>query len=243
MAFSKEQMDLAKEPHAGGQLSDLILGAQDGLVNVLGVILGVAVASQEFRLILVAGLAATFAESISMGAVAYTSTKARRDHYARELERERREIVELPEVEREEVRQVCREWGLEGEALETVVEKITSNEKAWLSVMMAHELKLAPVSEEQPRRSALIVGFAAIGGSLVPLIPFLFKPLLGFTILWGVISSLVLSAGVLFLIGVYKAKVTIGKPGKSGAEMVVIGILAALAGFGIGLLFGPGVQP
>src|SRR5438093_1042483 len=84
--WRKIEEDALAEKHAQpGLLSDFILGSQDGLVNVLGVILGVAVASRNLSdpitIILAGGLAATFAESISMGAVAYTSTLARRDHY------------------------------------------------------------------------------------------------------------------------------------------------------------------
>ncbi|MBI3947050.1 MAG: VIT1/CCC1 transporter family protein, partial [Armatimonadetes bacterium] len=109
------------EAHRESALSDVILGGQDGLVNVLGVILGIAAASGDPRLVLAGGLAATFAESISMGAVAYTSTLADRDHYLSEEERERREIRELPEVETEEVREIYRNWGLKGEPLEAVV--------------------------------------------------------------------------------------------------------------------------
>ncbi len=71
------QLHLFGDPHrqASG-LSDIILGGQDGLVNVLGVILGVAAATADPHIVIVAGLAATFAESVSMGAVAYTSTLA-----------------------------------------------------------------------------------------------------------------------------------------------------------------------
>jgi hypothetical protein len=81
------------DPHrrASG-LSDIILGGQDGLVNVLGVILGVAAATSDPRIVLVAGLAATFAESVSMGAVAYTSTLADSSFYDSEREREYRHL-------------------------------------------------------------------------------------------------------------------------------------------------------
>src|SRR5438132_1169795 len=84
-----DEAALAEKHAQPGLLSDFILGSQDGLVNVLGVILGVAVASRDITIILAGGLAATFAESISMGAVAYTSTLARRDHYLAEVEREK----------------------------------------------------------------------------------------------------------------------------------------------------------
>src|SRR5436305_12562691 len=104
-----DEQALAEKHAQPGLLSDLILGSQDGLVNVLGVILGVAVASRDLAnpltIVLAGGLAATFAESISMGAVAYTSTLARRDHYLAERQREEEEMREMPDMERQEVRE------------------------------------------------------------------------------------------------------------------------------------------
>ena len=221
-------------PHARpGLLSDFILGSQDGLVNVLGVLLGVAVASQDRRIIIAAGLAATFAESISMAAVAYTYTIARRDHYTGERERELREMEELPDLERAEVRAILESWGYEGEALDTVSNAITSNKKAWLEFMMAHELNLAPVHPGKPLRSAAIVGVAALLGSLVPLPPFFFLPIFPD----AVAVSIVMSAIVLFAIGAYKARTTVGRPGRSGLQIAAIGLAAAAVGFLVGLVF------
>ncbi len=222
----------------GGALSDVILGGQDGLVNVLGVILGVAAATPDPAIVLAGGLAATFAESLSMGAVAYTSTLADRDFYLAELEREKREVRELPDVEREEIRAVYREYGLEGDALEQVTQAITSNEAVWLKVRMAEELKLQPVAEGGALRSALIVGVAAIIGSLIPLSPFTLVPLGFLTRLAAIFISIGISAAALFVVGAYKARVTVGRPGRSGLQMVMIGIVSALAGYAIGALFG-----
>ena len=221
----------------GGSLSDIILGGQDGLVNVLGVILGVAAATPDPNVVLAGGLAATFAESISMGAVAYTSTLADRDFYLAELEREKSEIRELPDVEREEIRVVYREYGLEGEALEQVTAAVTSNEQVWLKVMMAEELKLQPV-ERGELQSALVVGVSALVGSLVPLVPFVLVPFGILTRAMAIVISLTVSALALFSVGVYKARITVGQPGRSGLQMVVIGIVSALAGYAIGAMFG-----
>src|SRR5206468_1080289 len=181
-----------------GLLSDFILGSQDGLVNVLGVILGVAEASRDITIILAGGLAATFAESISMGAVAYTSTLARRDHYLAEVEREKEEMRTLPDLERQEVRDILERWDFHGAELDEMLEKIVSKPKAWLELMMAHELYLAPVDPTQARRSAVLVGIAAILGSLIPLIPFI---VIGRDILLGTAVSLVVSTLALFAIG------------------------------------------
>ncbi len=246
--WHKQEEDVTGEEHAEpGLLSDFILGSQDGLVNVLGVILGVAIAARQqflagqlsdpFRIVLAGALAATFAESISMGAVAYTSTLARRDHYLKEREREEREMRDLPDIERQEVREVFENWGFEGQELEEVVNRIVSKPKAWLEFMMAHELNLAPIESGQARKSAVLVGFAAIFGSLIPLLPFLVFPK---DILTGMGASVLVAAVALFLIGWYKAKTTVGRPYRSGLQMLIIGITSALAGFLIAYLVGAG---
>jgi predicted membrane protein (TIGR00267 family) len=220
------------DPHKGASaLSDVILGGQDGLVNVLGVILGVAAATSDTYIVLVAGLAATFAESVSMGAVAYTSTLADADFYESEREREYRHIQDVPHLEKHEIRMIYEQKGFSGELLERIVDTITENEDVWVAVMMAEEHQLSPVNRSHALRSALIVGFAAIVGSLIPLTPFAFLPV-GASI-W---VAIVLSALVLFIVGVYKARVTVGSPGRSGLEMALIGTLSALVGYAVGAI-------
>src|SRR5437870_5142884 len=89
----------------GRSLRDIILGGQDGLVNVLGVVLGVAAATAQLRIIMAAALAATFSESIAMAGVAYTSSLAERDYYLAQLANELQEVEDLPDVETDEARQ------------------------------------------------------------------------------------------------------------------------------------------
>jgi len=242
--WRKEAEDAAAEKHAQpGLLSDFILGSQDGLVNVLGVILGAAIGAQNqnvanpIALVIAVGLAATFAESISMGAVAYTSTLARRDHYLAEVDREMQEMKELPDIERQEVREILERWEFHGQELEDFLDRIVAKPKAWLELMMAHELNLAPVDKGQARKSALLVGMAAIVGSLIPLAPFF---LTGNDIFLGIVVALIVSGLTLFTVGWYKAKVTVGRPARSGAQMLLIGIASALAGFGIAYLVSGG---
>lgn len=214
------------------RLSDIILGGQDGLVNVLGVILGVAAATFDTRIIMAAGFAATFAESVSMAAVAFTSKVAERDYYKSMVESEKREMKEMPESEKEEIREIYRRKGFKGDLLERIVNVITSNEQVWLETMMRDELVLTPVHDKRPLGAALIVGVSALMGSLVPLMPFVFL-----SVMEGMYLSIILSALVLFAVGAVKARMTIGGPGKSGLMMVVIGLLSAFAGYAAGLLF------
>lgn len=217
------------------QTSKLILGGQDGLVNVLGIVLGVSAASSDTKIILAAGLAATFAESISMGAVAYTSYRAEADYYKSEYEKEKQEIKEIPKEEREEVREIYRQKGFDGQLLEQVVDKITSDRKQWSDTMMKEELKLEKPDKQGALRAATIVFTSAMVGSLIPIAPFfLWQSQNNITV---TVTSVAISALALLGIGIYKAKVTIGSPLKSGFQMVLIGILSALGGYIIGLLF------
>ena len=221
------------DPHrAGSRSAEVILGGQDGLVNVLGVILGVAAATRDARIVVAAGLAATFAESVSMGAVAYTSTLADNDLYHSEREREYRHIGLAPEVETHEIREIYRKKGFEGEELEKIVEVITANPDVWVEVMMSEEFQMSPPEKSHALNSGLVVGVAAFLGSLIPLVPFFFVqiPLS----MWLSIS---ISALTLFIVGVYKARTTVGKPFRSGLQMTLIGIISALVGYLVGYIF------
>ena len=92
-------------------LRDVILGGQDGLVNILGIILGVIAGGGWKTVLLAAGFAAAITESISMGAVGYTSSVSQRDYYQAEREREAQEIETMPEAERREIREIYASKG------------------------------------------------------------------------------------------------------------------------------------
>lgn len=214
-------------------LPEIILGGQDGLVNVLGIILGMAAATSDAKIIVVAGLAAAFAESVSMAAVAYTSKIAEADYYQSEYEREKWEIDHYPEGEKEEIRALYKSYGFEGKLLEDVVSKLTKDKKMWLEVMMNQELKLEPVERKEAIPDAFIVGGSALVGSFIPLTSFFFLPVMTATV-----TSLIISSITLFAVGFYKAKTTLGRSFiKQGLEMMVIGMVSALVGFAIGSLF------
>ena len=222
------------EPHTeiGKLLRDIILGGQDGLVNVLGILLGVAIATNNIQIILLAGLSATFAESISMAAVSYTSTKAAAEYYEKERRREIREMKEVPEAEMQEIRGIYAQKGFSGKDLELVVKKICGNKQIWLDVMMEEELKLEK-PDENPARNAFVVGASAICGSLIPLLPFFALPPKT-----AIVATIIFSAAILFIAGALKSKYTVIGWKRSGLELALIGTISALVGFAIGALLG-----
>jgi len=213
-------------------ISDVILGGQDGIVNVLGVVLGVAAASGDTRIIIAAALATTFAESLSMAAVAYTSTLADRDFYKGQVEREKEHIRKFATIEREEIRQIYQAKGFTGKQLDEIVNTITSDEERWVEVMMTEELRVSPVTEKGLLKTAFIVGFAAVLGSLIPVLPFFGLPI--WMAAWG---SIGVAGGSLFVVGAYKANVLrVGTWWKSGLQMLIIGLVTALVSYAIGVV-------
>ncbi len=150
-------------------LRDVILGGQDGLVNILGIILGVIAGGGSDTVLIVAGFAAAITESISMGAVGYTSSISERDYYAAERARESAEIAATPEAERQEIRDIYAAKGFTGPLLEEVVSTITANRETWLATMMDEELHLQPVQTRDILRAAIVIGIATLIGHLIPL--------------------------------------------------------------------------
>jgi vacuolar iron transporter family protein len=247
--FAPKESLMAKKPEAkkhpenhtasrGMLFRNIILGGQDGVVNVLGIALGVATATNSSHLVLLAGMAATFAESVSMAAVAYTSTRAEKEHYDSEVKRELYEIDNMPEQERQEIEDIYSAKGFSGDLLRQVVDKICSSKKIWLEVMMREELHLEdPAEGMTPFWQGILVGGSAIVGSFIPVTPFFFLPV---TVATPV--SLFASLAILFTAGAYKSHLTSGRWLKGGLELMIIGGTAALAGWLVGVFFQSPVQ-
>jgi predicted membrane protein (TIGR00267 family) len=231
--------------NTGRFLSEIILGGQDGLVNTLGVILGIAAASSDFRIVVAGGLAGAMAEAVSMAAVGYTSKVAERDYYLSELKREEEEIENIPREEIQEIRDIYEKKGFQGNLLEEVVKVVTSDKKVWLHTMMQEELKLSPIDKGQPVKSALLIGLSSFLGALIPLLPFAVFYFLDGPLSRQVSLAVMISVGIsaiaLFIVGAIKSKLTVGMWYKSGVSMVLIGIISALAGYAVGLAFRIGV--
>jgi len=226
------KVHLEKHSAAGALFKEFILGGQDGLVNVLGVILGLAAATANVKLVIIAGLAAAFAESFSMAAVAFTSAKAEEDYFASERKRELFEIENFPDVERKEIYDLYQRKGFRGKLLENVVDHIVGDRTTWVDIMMHEELGLSD-NFVPPVKSAVIVGSAAMFGSFIPLTPFFFLAVKS-----AVVLSLGVSAVALFVTGAIEGKFTVGHWITKGLQLAVIGMVAALIGFAVGKVLG-----
>ncbi|MBI2583828.1 MAG: VIT1/CCC1 transporter family protein [Candidatus Aenigmarchaeota archaeon] len=214
-------------------IREIIFGAEDGIVTTLGVVLGVAAAGNASTLIvIVAGLAAMLAEAISMGVGSYLSAKSQRELVEEQMRIERQEMKEKPDEERKEISDIYYKKGFRGKELSSIVKKITSNKKLWLQEMLVWELGIMPKKNEVPSKTATIFFLASLLG-IIPILPFLFL-----SVTSAIPYSVILGFGTLFLTGALKTKLTKRSWLKSGSEMMMLGILAALAGYAIGALLG-----
>ena len=226
-------LDESWHSHRGKAIREVIYGAADGLVTSLGFVIGVYGALHDSRIILITGVAGAAAGALSMGFSAYISAKSQAEFYLAEIERERREIREMPDKEREEVAKIYRAKGFDGPELEMVVRRITADPKVWLRCMMEEELGLIVEGIDVP----WFVGVVTMGSYLLAA----FLPILPYAVLSAADAfrwSVWISFGMLFALGAGKTFLTRTNPLRSGLELTAIGLIAAAVGYGIGRLTG-----
>jgi len=218
-------------------IRDLILGFNDGLVSVFAVVAGVVGASFGTTEIAVAGLAAAIAGALSMGIGEYLSTKSQTAFYEHERRLERQHIRDFPQLEQQELREMLEEKGVRPELAAEIVSDAASDPDRLLDLMMREEFGLGVETERSPIIAMALVMGAFIVGAAAPVVPFLFPVS---------VSSGFLVASVLSVLGLYgaghaKARVSGLSGFKGGAEMAVLGVLAALITYGVGYVVGVSV--
>lgn len=225
------------DPWGGKALRDVILGANDGFVSILGLVSGVAGGTSDGRFVVLAGVAGALAATISMALGNYVSVKSQVEVHKAQIAREKRELEEMPDIERDEVRRIYYKKGFRGKQLEAVVRKLTSDKERWLRVMLEEEVGIRPDDLGNPVRSAALTGGAFALASLFPIVPFAFMP-----VAQALPVAVGLTIAAVFAVGVAKTAFTHRFWLKSGLEMVLIAAassaLAFVAGNAIGHLFG-----
>ncbi|WP_163575466.1 VIT1/CCC1 transporter family protein [Halomonas faecis] len=211
---------------------DAILGGIDGCVTTFAVVSGAFGAGFSATVALVLGAANLLADGFSMAVSNYESIQAQRDYIQGVRDREHLHIDEVPEGEREEIRQIFRRKGLEGATLERVVEAITGNREVWVDTMLTEEHGLQTLGLS-PLRSALTTFLAFLVVGAMPLLPYTL-PALG--IAQQFFASLAVAGLMFFGIGMLKSLVY-GQPVlKSGVRTLLMGGAAAGLAFATGHL-------
>lgn len=209
-------------------ISDAVLGGIDGCITTFAVVSGSVGAGFPSSVAVILGFANLFADGFSMAVSNYESCKTEQDHFESIKQLEEKHIDEIPEGEREEIRQIFEAKGFDGEFLEKIVDTITADKQIWLEIMLMEEHGLGKTTQN-PTVSAGVTFLAFVAVGAIPLLPYTTSSLeMGQQFL---ISSF-LAATVFILIGMLKS-LAFGQPVlRSGIRTLLTGgAAAALAYF------------
>jgi VIT1/CCC1 family predicted Fe2+/Mn2+ transporter len=228
------------EPHVVGMAGRLnwlragVLGANDGIVSVAGLVVGVAGATSQRGPIFTAGLAGLVAGAVSMALGEYVSVSSQRDSESAQIEKERTELRETPEQELAELTAIYRAKGLQPETAHQVAVELTAHDA--LGAHAEAELKVDPNDLASPLHAAGASAVAFLLGAMLPLLAILLPPP-GYRV-WVTVVAVLVALG---LAGALSARIG-GSSVRMAVTRVVVGGAAGLAlTYGIGHLFGTAV--
>lgn len=219
---------------AQSYLKDFIYGAIDGAVTTFAVVSGVAGAGLDSRVVIILGLANLLADGFSMAISNYLGTKAEIEQRERTRQEEHHQVRVIPDGEREEIRQIFARKGFHGEELERVVHVITSDHGRWVDTMLQEEHGLSLESPD-PRRAALATFAAFVLVGAIPLGTFLWDWLLGNSISDPFLWSSIMTGAAFFAVGMGKSRVVGQRWYTGGLETLLVGGLAAVMAYLVGL--------
>lgn len=218
----------------GNALRAAVLGANDGLVSNLSLVMGVAGASLDGRTVLITGIAGLLAGAISMALGEWLSVQSSRELYSHQIAVEESEIAANPAEEAEELALIYEARGLQRDQAHQLASQILSNPDSALQTLAREELGIDPEELGGSAWEAALTSFVLFAiGAIVPVIAFTF--LTGMT---AVAVSIAFSTVGLFILGAVITLFTGRGVVYSGMRMVIFGLIAAAVTFGIGRLIG-----
>ena len=219
---------------ASAVVRDIVIGMADGLTVPFALAAGLSGAIDHTGIIVTAGLAEIAAGSIAMGLGGYMAAKSDAEHYAKEREREKREVAEIPHEEMREVADVFREYGLTEDQVWPIVQALKRQPGNWIDFMMRFELGLEKPNPRRALTSALTIAGAYIAGGFVPLAPYIFAEDTFTALLYSIVLTLI----ALLVFGFVKGRFTGMRPVRSALQTALIGSVAAGAAFAIARMIG-----
>ncbi len=221
----------------GNALRAAVLGANDGLVSIFSLVMGVAGAELNNKIILVTGFAGMLAGAISMALGEWLSVQSSRELYKHQIGIEKAELAAAPEEEAEELALIYEARGVPKQEAQRMAQHIISDPEAALESLAREELNVDPAELGGSAWEAAFTSFLLFSlGAIIPIIPYLF--LTGTT---GIIVSMLFSAAGLFVVGAGITLFTGRSVVSSGLRQVLFGMAAAGITFGLGRLIGGSV--
>ena len=228
-----ETLHIEEHLRSSVYITDIVIGMSDGLTVPFALAAGLSGTVQSNLVIITAGIAEIVAGSIAMGLGGYLAGKTEQEHFQAELKREYEEVEKIPENEKEEVKIVFAQYGLNEHIQNIIVDELAKDKDKWVDFMMRNELGLVKPEANRARNSATTIGISYIIGGLIPLSAYFFSQ----TPKQGLVISALLTIICLFIFGYFKSKITGQPPLKGALKVTLIGITAATAAFLVAKLF------
>lgn len=217
-----------------GWLRAAVLGANDGLISTSSLVVGVAAAQPDRTAIVVAGVAGLIAGALAMAAGEYVSVSSQSDSEDADLAKERKELIETPEAELNELTAIYVGRGLTPELARQVAEQFTAHDA--LAAHARDELGIFDFTRARPVQAALASAASFAVGAALPLALSVALPLTNFGLTIGGASL-----GLLFVLGWVAAKMGGAKPLTGALRIGFWGTVAMVATSLVGKLFGTAV--
>jgi VIT1/CCC1 family predicted Fe2+/Mn2+ transporter/ferritin-like protein len=214
----------------GGWISGAIYGANDGLAAVFGIVAGVSGATGGSSAVLTAGLSGAIASALSMATGAFLATRSEAEVQAANIDRERQEIEQHPEEEKEELSLFYQLKGIDADTASILAERMAEHPDAMLRTLAAEELGANPDSSDDAVQAALAAGSSTGLGAIIPVIPFMIT-----TGTAAIVAAAVISLIAHFLVGAAKSLVTLRSWWSAGLEMTLAGVIVGGATYLVGL--------
>ena len=213
-----------------GWISGAIYGANDGLAAVFGIVAGVSGATGGSGAVLTAGLAGAIASALSMATGAFLAERSENEVAAANIERERQEIAEHPEEEKEELSLFYQLKGIDPETADQIAEQMARRPEAMLQALATEEFGIAAGGGGDPGQAAVAAGVSTGIGAIIPVIPFMIT-----TGTVAIVAAAVVSLFAHFLVGAAKSLVTLRTWWSAGLEMTLAGVIVGGATYLVGL--------
>lgn len=223
----------ASEVHGrafGPYIHDIVYGANDGIVTTFAVVSGVNGAALSPSVVVIMGLANVLADALSMGLGSFLSSRSKRDNYHRILKEEYQEIEAIPEIEREEIREIYRAKGFQGADLETVTRVITADKKIWVDTMMREENGLTLEDSDNAALHGFVTFTAFVTFGMIPIAPYLLPIAEGRRFPVTIIATGI----ALLLVGLLRSIVTRERIFRGPLEIFCIGTVCAVVAYFVG---------
>lgn len=220
--------------HRSNWLRAAVLGANDGIISISSLAIGVATASASREPVILATVAGLVAGALSMAAGEYVSVSSQMDTEHADIEREKQELAAMPEEELQILAQIYEQRGLKKETALLVAQELTAHDA--LAAHVRDELGINEITQANPIQAALASGAAFSVGGVLPLLVILFAPLKGMEY-WLYVFTIL----SLILLGTTAAKTGGSNIVKAVTRITIWGTIAMALSAGVGALFGVNV--